>query len=85
MRHNLRMPRTARHAPPGFAYHVLNRGVGRMQLFSKPADYQAFVEIVGETLAKIPLPIMAFALMPNHWHFVVRPQQRDQLAQFFSG
>ena len=29
-------------------YHVLNRGVGRMQLFSKPADYEAFLEILAE-------------------------------------
>ena len=54
-----------------------------MQLFSKPADYQAFVQIVAETLEKIPLPIAAFVLMPNHWHFVVRPQKTGQLAAFF--
>jgi hypothetical protein len=36
------MPRTARVAPGGTVFHVLNRGVARMQLFEKPADYQAF-------------------------------------------
>jgi len=36
------MPRVARHAPGGMVFHVLNRGVGRMQLFRKPGDYEAF-------------------------------------------
>ncbi len=54
-----------------------------MQLFSKPSDYQAFVGILAETLAKVSLDIAAFVLMPNHWHFVVRPQEAGQLATFF--
>ncbi len=31
-----RMPRAAKVAPGGVLFHVLNRGVGRMELFSKP-------------------------------------------------
>jgi putative transposase len=77
------MPRTARVAPAGYVYHVLNRGVGRMQLFSKPADYQAFLDILEETLAKIPLRVCGFCLMPNHWHFLVWPKADGQLAAFF--
>jgi putative transposase len=45
-----------------------------MRLFDKPRDYEAFEEILGETLAKIPLRICAFSVMPNHWHFVVWPE-----------
>jgi putative transposase len=29
------------------------------------------------------LPIFAMVLMPNHWHFVVRPTTDDQLTTFF--
>ena len=39
------MPRTARVAPGGMVFHVLNRGVARMQLFEKVADYQAFEQV----------------------------------------
>ena len=60
------MPRTKRAAPGGYVYHVLNRGVGRMRLFEKPRDYEAFEEILSQTLAKIPLRICAFSVMPNH-------------------
>lgn len=77
------MPRTRRAAPGGYVYHVLNRGVGRMRLFTKPRDYEAFLEILDETLAKIPLRICGFCLMPNHWHFVVWPERDGQLGVFF--
>jgi len=77
------MPRTARHAPAGYVFHVLNRGVGRMQLFSKPADYEAFERVLAETLVKIPLAICGYCLMPNHWHFVVRPAAARELGRFF--
>ncbi len=62
---------------------MLNRGVGRMRLFTKPRDYEAFQEIIGEALAKVPLRICGFSLMPNHWHFVVWPEEDAQLGVFF--
>lgn len=62
---------------------MLNRGVGRMRLFGTPPDYEAFFEILGETLAKIPLRVVAFTLMPSHWHFIVWPEEDGQLGTFF--
>ena len=44
------MPRTARVAPCGLVFHLLNRGVARMQLFEKPADYQAFEQVLPRLL-----------------------------------
>jgi putative transposase len=63
-------------------FHVLNRGVGRMKLFSKDADYQAFEAIVEETLEKRPMRICSYCLMPNHWHFVLWPEHDGDLAAF---
>ena len=48
--------------------HVLNRGVARMQLFEKAADYQAFEQVLRDTLDQSPMRICAYAVMPNHWH-----------------
>jgi hypothetical protein len=42
------MPRTARVAPGGFVYHVLNRSVGRMHMFRKDADFEAFKRVMVE-------------------------------------
>lgn len=77
------MPRTKRICPAGEVFHVLNRSVARLTLFEKPEDYTAFMCVVDETWQKIPLPILAMCVMPNHWHFVVRPTTDTQLTEFF--
>ena len=43
------MPRTARHAPGGTVFHVLNRGMGRIRLFAKDGDFRAFERAGGST------------------------------------
>jgi len=77
------MPRTKRVCPAGEVFHVLNRSVARMTIFEKPEDYDAFLRVVDETWAEVPLPIFAMVTMPNHWHFVVRPTSDDQVSEFF--
>ena len=76
------MPRAARNTPAGFVYHVLNRGVGRRQIFDKPDDYEAFEEILEETLETCPMQLCGYCLMPNHWHLVLWPEADDDLARF---
>ena len=77
------MPRTRRVCPANEVFHVLNRAVARMTIFEKPDDYDAFLRVLNETWAEIPLPILAFSAMPNHWHFVVRPTSDEQVSEFF--
>ncbi len=76
------MPRTARRAPGGMVFHVLNRGVGRMWLFDKPEDYAAFERVVAETLELRPMRLLAYCIMPNYWHMVLWPEEDGQLAAF---
>jgi putative transposase len=63
-------------------FHVLNRGVARMQLFDKPADYQAFERVLQETRDETPMRICAYCLMPNHWHLLLWPKRDGDLAAF---
>ena len=44
------MPRTARLAPGGYVFHVLNRGNGRATIFDDDGDYAAFERVLFETL-----------------------------------
>jgi putative transposase len=76
------MPRIARQAPPGWIYHALNRAVARLPLFRKVADYEAFELVLDEARARVPIDILAYCLMPNHWHFVLRPKEDGQLTEF---
>lgn len=76
------MPRVARVAPKDWIYHALNRAVARLPLFQTDDDYAAFERVVGEAHQRFPLEILAYCVMPNHWHFVVRPTEDGQLTGF---
>lgn len=77
------MPRRPRVCPAGVCFHVLNRAVARLPLFEKPEDYEAFERVVEEAHEREPLPIFSYCVMPNHWHFVVRPKTKHQVTRFF--
>jgi putative transposase len=77
------MPRRPRCCPAGICYHVLNRAVARLPLFERAADYEAFTAVLLEARRREPLPVFAYCLMPNHWHFVVRPETDQQVSNFF--
>jgi len=76
------MPRQARVAPGGVIYHVLNRGVGRQNLFDDPGDFAAFVRVLHDVLQVEPMRILGYCLMSNHWHLVVWPSHDGQLSRF---
>ena len=63
-------------------YHALNRGVGKRRLFTKDEDFLAFERVVEESLRTRRMRLCAYYLMPNHWHFVVWPEQDGDLAAF---
>jgi putative transposase len=63
-------------------FHVLNRGVGRMQIFRGEKDYDAFHRVVEQTLRVAPIRICAYCWMPNHWHFVLWPERDGDLSRF---
>jgi putative transposase len=76
------MPRTARIAPGGIVFHVLNRGNGGMKLFRNAADYAAFVNVLADVQREVPTRLLAYCLMPNHWHLVLWPTEDGQLGRF---
>ncbi len=76
------MPRQARVAPGGLVYHVLNRAVARLPLLQKPEDYDAFERVLAEARLRHPMRILAYCLMPNHWHLVLYPRADGQLTAF---
>jgi putative transposase len=76
------MPRTARGSVGGYTYHVLNRGNARAAVFHKPGDYHAFVEIMAEASVRIPMRILAFCLMPNHFHLALWPRDDGDLSRW---
>jgi len=73
------MPRSARADVGGYCYHVINRGNGRAQVFHKDEDYAAFVRLLRAGCARFPTRLLAYCLMPNHFHLVLWPRQGGEL------
>ena len=76
------MPRTARLAPGGIVYHVLNRANGRLRLFKKDEDFEGFERVLLEAHRRVPIRILSWCLMSNHWHFVLWPKSDGELTRF---
>lgn len=68
------MARPLRFTPAGYCYHVLNRGNGRQRVFKKKADFLAFRALFDEAHERLPMRLVAWCLMPNHFHLVLWPR-----------
>ncbi len=67
------MPRTARATPGGYCYHVLNRGNRRAEVFHSADDYAAFGALLRRACARVPMRLLGYCLMPNHFHVALWP------------
>lgn len=76
------MGRPKRAADGGVVYHVLNRGNARRTIFEKDGDYEAFERILEEAVERYGTHLLAWCLMPNHWHLVVKPHEDGELSRF---
>jgi len=76
------MPRNARVDVGGEIYHVINRANGRLQIFDTNEDYQLFEQLLLETKELFDMRILAYELMPNHWHLVLYPKNDGDLGAF---
>jgi len=75
------MPRAPRASVGGICYHVRNRGNGRRAVFHKDADYQSFLKAIGHACIEIPMPVLGFCLLPNHFHLAVWPKEDGDLSR----
>jgi putative transposase len=76
------MSRPPRAAEGGLVYHVLNRAVARATIFEKDDDYEAFLRVLAEAAARTSMRVLAYCVMPNHFHLVVWPRDDGDLSRF---
>ena len=76
------MPRTARASVGGYCYHVINRGNGRTQVFHADGDYHAFITLLSEASRRMPMRMLAYCLMPNHFHLALWPYRDGDLSRW---
>jgi len=70
--YDLPMPRQARLDFPGALQHVMVRGVARGRIYDDAGDREKFLVDLGSLLEPSGMQCLAWALLPNHVHLLVR-------------
>jgi putative transposase len=60
----------------------LNRGNGRTRVFHDADDYHSFVRLLHKACARVPLRLVGYCLMPNHFHLVLWPHGDNDLGRW---
>ena len=76
------MPRAPRVDVGNQIYHVINRANARHTIFETIADYRHFESLLIEALARSQMRLIAYVIMPNHWHLVLHPTADGDLSRF---
>src|SRR4051812_49416104 len=66
------MARPLRTDAPGCWHHVMHRGARHASVFRDDEDRLLFLNAVDEAVEHHGLEVHAYALMPNHFHLLVR-------------
>lgn len=66
------MPRDARLDTPGALHHIICRGIERRKIFRDDRDRDDFIERLGNVLSQSSTPCLAWALIPNHFHLLLK-------------
>ncbi|HRW09213.1 MAG TPA: transposase [Caldilineaceae bacterium] len=66
------MPKRKTQFVQGHYYHIFNRGAGQQSIFRRDADYRKVQRLLKEVAAECEIAIIAYCLLPNHYHWLVR-------------
>lgn len=73
------MPKPRPPFEPGRFYHIYNRGAHRVSIFREHGNYLFVLGKMKRYLAELQLTAIAYCLMPNHYHYLLR-QDGEQRA-----
>jgi REP element-mobilizing transposase RayT len=67
---------------PGQYYHIYNRGANRNAIFHCDDNYLFLLKRIKQCAAEYEIAMIAYCLMPNHYHFVLRQESEKQISAF---
>jgi REP element-mobilizing transposase RayT len=68
----------------GLYYHIYNRGAGKQAIFFNDGNYVYLLGLIKRYLKKYGATIIAYCLMPNHYHFLLRQDSEVPLSKFIN-
>ena len=75
------MARLPRFDAPDVPQHIIQRGNNRQAIFADAADYEAYVEWLGEAASDQGLDVHAYVLMTNHVHLLATPRKEGAVGR----
>lgn len=69
------MPRKARIDAPGALHHIMARGIEGRLIFQNNSDREDFIERLGYLIKDTETRCLAWALIPNHFHLLLKTGQ----------
>ena len=66
----------------GGYYHIYNRGANRDLIFFNPENYVYCLRLMRKYKNKYRLSLIAYCLMPNHYHFIIRQNSENGISEF---
>ena len=76
------MPRTRRTSVGGYCYHVINRGNRKSTVFHDVSDHLRFLTLMKRANERIPIRLLAWCLMANHFHLVLWPRHDGDMSRW---
>lgn len=67
---------------PNKYYHIYNRGVHRSHIFRNDADWVFLLKYVKKEAGRCAMTIIAYCLMDNHYHFLLRQNGDTEISKF---
>jgi putative transposase len=79
------MPRIARIIGVGYPHHIVQRGNNREKVFLDRGDYERYLSFLSKYSEEKEAAVLAYCLMPNHIHLLVRPSEVEALPKMMQG
>ncbi len=67
---------------PNHYYHIYNRGAHQADIFRDDRDYVYLLKLVKEKAEEFDISVIAYCLMDNHYHFLLRQNGDATISQF---
>lgn len=67
---------------PDYYYHIYNRGAHKADIFRDDRDYVYLLKLLKEKAAAFDISVIAYCLMDNHYHFLLRQNGDATISQF---
>jgi putative transposase len=63
-------------------FHIYNRGVNGQEIFTSEDNYSFLLRRMQEFSKQLNIAVIAYCLMPNHFHVLVEAENRKQASRF---